>query len=178
MATAAASPQQEVKAHDLAIERLKNEIAENEAELNLLQVKQRKASAAELPAILRRKEVVEANLDRDRAALVEETNASSVLWKTIRDEEERQRHEARIAEPERLKAEALKAIADYRAGLSRLAPESQSIVRAVSGLRRIMDSAPINSFPIAPECLAAQAGMREVNEALAALRATFEATLR
>jgi hypothetical protein len=41
-----------------------------------------------------------------------------------------------------------------------------------------MDAAPINTFPIPPEALAAQAAMREVLESLRAIRETVESLLR
>ncbi len=65
---------------------------------------------------------MEANLDRYQAELADETAAASNLWGKIRREEEEQRYAARIAEPERLKSETLRAIADYRAGLAALDP--------------------------------------------------------
>lgn len=150
-ATAVATPQEQAREIDERIAKLKDSIIEHEAELNLLQVKARRASAGEIPPLLRRREIVEANLDRDRALLNEEMNRSAALWATIRSEEEAARHQTRMAEPEKLKAETLRAIADYRAGLAALNPETTTIQNGLRGLRRITDSVQINRFPYPPE---------------------------
>jgi hypothetical protein len=177
-ATTVATPQEQAREIDGRITQLKDAIIEAEAEWALLAAKQRRASEKELGAILRQKEIVGASIERDRALLNEETDRSAALWKTIRDGEAEARRAAALADPERLRAQTLRAIADYRAGLAALNPKAIIIANGLQGLRQIMDGAGFNVFPYPPEAMAAQTAMREVQEALRALREPFDALLK